>query len=65
MMNIHEELIIILQTFMDHQQKNQKEMDKVMDSNDWLEGEDEKGDRLTQMQRSDIWIGLRSQKSKK
>jgi hypothetical protein len=50
---------------MDHQQKNQKEMDKVMDSNDWLEGEDEKGDRLTQMQRSDIWIGLRCPKSKK
>ena len=24
---------------------------KVMDSNDWLEGEDEKGDRFTQMQR--------------
>ena len=43
---------------MDHQQKNQKEMDKDMDSNDWLEkGEDKKGDRFriylgyTQMER--------------
>ena len=31
---------------MDHQQKNQKEMDKEMGSNDWLEGGDEEGDRL-------------------
>jgi hypothetical protein len=41
------DVLIILQIFMDHQQKNQKEMDKDMDSNDWLEkGEDEKGDRF-------------------
>jgi hypothetical protein len=31
---------------MDHQQKNQKEMDKDMESNDWLEGEDKEDDRL-------------------
>lgn len=32
---------------MDHRQKNQKEMDKGMISNDRLEREDEKGDKHT------------------
>lgn len=31
---------------MDHRQKNQKEMDKGMISNDWLQGEDQNGDKL-------------------